>query len=163
MDKRNEQISALMDDEPNLDEQQQAIDFLTQDKNARRVWAEYHIIRDCLQHSAEVAPRPASKIRQWLNKLPANDSRFSAAIAASSAVAVFLGILLWGGGSSSQQPNHNTVENTPATLENSALVSVSADSDNILAQTIDRSEFYQQSYRQSVDMDGLKQVSYSFE
>lgn len=163
MDKHNEQISALMDDELNADEQQEAIDFLIESGKARRVWAEYHIIRDCLQHSAEEVPKHTSKIRQWLNKLPANDSRYSAAIAASFAVAVFLGIMLWGSGSSSHLSDNNAAKTPAVTLENPALVSVSADSDNMLAQTIDRNEFYQQAYRQSVDMDGLKQVSYSFE
>lgn len=53
------------------------------------------------------------------------------------------------------------------------IVNVEHNSDNMLtAQNLteiapamlqDSSTYYQQSYRYSVDMDGLKQVSYSFE
>ncbi|MBR0129599.1 MAG: sigma-E factor negative regulatory protein [Neisseriaceae bacterium] len=161
MDNRNEQISALMDDELNLDEQQQAIDLLLADKTARRAWAEYHIIRDCLQHSAEVAPTPKHNIRQWLNKLPINDERYSAAIAASLAIVVFTGLMFWGS-SSNRSVAPLAVENPVMQIENPALTSEVNTQDGVLS-IINRDEYYQQTYRQAVDMDGLKQVSYSFE
>ena len=167
MNHRNEQISALMDEELNATEQRQAIDFLIESKTARRVWVEYHIIRDCLQHSADTLSPKQNTIHRWLNKIPANDNRISAAIAASLAVFVFLGIMLWGGGLASNSPESHlsptiaTESASATTIEDLALVSVSADDDN--AAIIDRNEFYQQTHHQAVDMDGLKQVSYSFE
>ncbi|MBR3426219.1 MAG: sigma-E factor negative regulatory protein [Neisseriaceae bacterium] len=162
MDNRNEQISALMDEELNGTEQQQAIDLLLADKTARRAWAEYHIIREHLQHSAEVAPTPKHNIRQWLNKLPINDERYSAAIAASFAIVVFTGLMFWGS-SSNRSVESVAVENpTVMQIENPALTSEVNTQDGVLS-IINRDEYYQQTYRQAVDMDGLKQVSYSFE
>ena len=164
MNQRNEQISALMDDELNAQEQEQAIDFLTESQMARRVWSEYHIIRDYLQQSAEMSPtpKPSSKIRQWL-KLPVlNDERWTAGIAASLAVVSFMMIMLVNGGN--HTPNEMAVMPTPqaeTTIENPALASASPDNDSTLPMS--RDEYYLRAYHQSVDMDGLKQVSYSFE
>ncbi len=47
-------------------------------------------------------------------------------------------------------------------IENPALTSEVNTQDGVLS-IINRDEYYQQTYRQAVDMDGLKQVSYSFE
>ncbi|MBP5790268.1 MAG: sigma-E factor negative regulatory protein [Neisseriaceae bacterium] len=164
MDKRNEQISALMDDELNVDEQREVIDFLTQDKNARRVWAEYHIIRDCLQHSAEVAPRPASKIRQWLKLPTINDERWSAGVAASIAVVAFLGVMLWNKGS---QQNVDMIETAPVLIQQNDTpttdIALAEPSATEITPNADSSEYYLHTHSHSIDQDGLKQVSYSFE
>ena len=164
MDKRNEQISALMDDELNTHEQQEAIDLLLKDKTARQAWTEYHIIRDCLQHSAEVAPRPASKIRQWLKLPTINDERWTAGVAASIAVVAFFGVMLWNKGT---QQNIDMIETAPVLIQQNDTpateVALAEPPATEITPNADSSEYYLHTHSHSVDQDGLKQVSYSFE
>lgn len=45
-----EQISALMDEQLEIDEQEAALDQLLSDAEVQKVWQEYYLIRDCLQN-----------------------------------------------------------------------------------------------------------------
>ena len=46
-----EQISALMDEQLDLKEQDVALENLLNDIETQKVWQEYHLIRDCLQNN----------------------------------------------------------------------------------------------------------------
>lgn len=163
----NQQISALMDGELGDNEQQTAIDMLIDDKLAQKAWAEYHLIRHALQQSAQEKGSLSHrhKIQPFLHIPAANHSRWLATAAAVVVVFILWGI--WHGA------GNKSTANMPSLQAENVIVNVEHNSDNMLtAQNLteiapamlqDSSTYYQQSYRYSVDMDGLKQVSYSFE
>lgn len=168
MDNRNEQISALMDDELSTAQQSAVIEVLFTNKQAQQTWTEYHLIRDYLQQSAqEVRMRPTLKISQFLPLSVANDRRWQAGIAAT-----VVAFSLWGVWSLLVTPVADTAITPMQTssaetkvTDNNALLTentVATPMDASISTT-DPQQYYIQTYHHSIDNEGLRQVSYSFE
>ncbi len=63
-------ISALLDDELDLDEAGRVIDALRRDSELQDAWNTYHLIGDALRHSPEYSPNIARRVMARLEKEP---------------------------------------------------------------------------------------------